>query len=232
MSIFKSNAYSITNDILVKIFKFFLVLYCMAMTIITLDGFINTDAGNNKIARYAIVYGSKIEENGLPSERLKARLDAALLLLQEKKVERIIVSGGLGETGFEEAEVMRRYLLEQGVKIPWVIVDSEGYTTMDTSMNAYKINQARGHYPNVGVIGVSHFFHISRVKLSLKKAGFKYVGSASPDYFELRDIYSLIREVPAYIKYLFLGVSEEINVDSGDLKIISEKVVEKIKEIK
>ncbi len=230
MSIFKSNAYSITNDILIKIFKFFIVLYCMAMALISLDWFISSEPSNWKTPMYAIVYWSRVEENGQPSLRLKARLDAALDLINNKKVERIIVSWWMWETGFDESIVMRKYLLDRWVKIPWIIVDSEGNTTMNTSINAYKINQLRWNYPNVGVIWVSQFFHISRVKLSLKKSWFKYVWSASPDFFEFRDIYSLIREVPAYIKYTFMWVTDEINVDSSVLKIILEKVINKLSE--
>lgn len=228
MGVFQSNAYSIINDVLVKIFKFFFVLYIMAISLIALDWFISTAPATWKIAMYAIVYWNKVESNGEPSLRLKARLDTALALFNAKKVERIIVSGWIGETGFNEAEVMRNYLLDKWVKIPWIIVDSEWYTTMDTSHNVFNINRIRWNYSNVWVIGVSQFYHISRIKLSLKRSWFKYIWSASPEYFEWRDIYSLVREVPAYVKYMFMWLSDEINIDADDLKVISDKVVQKI----
>jgi len=53
------------------------------------------------------------------------------------------------------------------------------------------------------VMIISQFYHISRTKLAFKNAGFKEVYSAHGRYFELRDLYSLVREVPAYYKYLF-----------------------------
>ena len=230
MSIFKSNAYSIINDILVKIFKLFIVLYSMAMALIALDWFIQSEPWNAKTPMYAIVYGSEIDQNWKPSLRLQATLDTALDLINSKKVERIIVSWGISKSWFDEADIMKKYLLDRWVKIPWVIADSQWYTIMDTSKNAYKINQLRWKYPNVWVVGVSQFFHISRVKLSLKKSWFKYIGSASPDYFEWRDVYSLLREVPAYFRYFFMWVSDRINIDKWDLKIIWEKVIKKISE--
>ena len=230
MSIFKSNSWTTMKDIFVKIFKISIVLFSMAMTLIALDWMIVTGAWNNKQSEYAIVYWNEVLENWNVSPRLKARLDTAYELFNNKEAKKIIVSWWLGDSWFEEAKIMKKYLLAKWMKFPWVILDLDWYTTMDTSINAFRINWERWNFPNVWVIGVSQFFHISRVKLSLKKAGFKYIWSASPDYFEFRDIYSLIREVPAYIKYIFMWVWENINIDKKDLKIISEKVVEKLKD--
>ncbi len=230
MTIKKTTTLHAFWEVVLKIIKVFIFLYVCFMTYISIDGFMNTETGNNKKAEFAIVYGAKVESNGEPSKRLQARLDTAFDLLKDNKIEKIIVSGWVGETGFNEAEVMKKYLLNKWVKIPWVIVDSRGDTTMDTSRNAYNIVKTRGYYPNIGVIGVSQFFHISRVKLSLGKAWFVYVWTAIPDYFEKRDIYSLIREVPAYIKYFFMQTTSGINIDKDDLKIIGNKVVEKLKD--
>ncbi len=230
MSIFKSNSWNTIKDIFIKIFKITIVLFSMAMTLIALDWIIPSKTWNDKIAEYAIVYWNEVLENWNVSPRLKARLDTAYMLFKNKEVKKIIVSGGLGDSWFEEAKIMKKYLLAKWIKIPWVIVDLSWYTTMETSKNAFRINWERWNFPNVWVIWVSQFYHLSRVKLSLKKAWFKYVWSLSPDYFELRDIYSLSREIPAYIKYIFMWVWENINIDKKDLKIIWEKVVEKLKD--
>lgn len=86
-----------------------------------------------------------------------------------------------------------------------VYIDSYGYTTKDTSKNAYEIIwKKRMHDSDVSVIGVSQWFHIARIKLSLKQVGFSQVYGYAPNYFEWRDIYAAIREIPAYIKY-FMG---------------------------
>jgi len=99
-------------------------------------------------------------------------------------------------------------------------------TTIDTSKNSYKIIKNKWDYPNIWVIWVTQFFHCSRVKLSLAKVGFSNIYCVSPEYFELRDIYSLIREAPAYIKYFFIW-AENISIDKKDLIKIWEKIVEK-----
>ena len=121
---------------------------------------------------------------------------------------------------------MRKYLISKWVKIPRISIDKKWITTIDTSKNSYKIIKNKWDYPNIWVVWVTQFFHCSRVKLSLKKSGFSNIYCVSPDYFELRDIYSLIREVPAYIKYFFMWI-EKIDIDKKDLIKVWEKIVEK-----
>lgn len=52
------------------------------------------------------------------------------------------------------------------------------------------------------VVVVSQFYHISRTKLLFRQAGFTEVSGVSPVYFELRDVYSLLREFVAYYQAL------------------------------
>lgn len=59
-------------------------------------------------ADVAIVFGSKVETSGLPSERLKARLDTAADQFKNGDAREIIVSGGTGDKGFPESEVRWR----------------------------------------------------------------------------------------------------------------------------
>lgn len=214
------------KEIIIKIIKIFLTIYVILMAIIAIDGL--TVPKEEIKTKYAIVYWSKVEHNWEVSNRLKARLDKSINLLKEKKVERIIVSGWIWETSFNEAVVMKKYLLDNGVIIPRILIDKNWYTTIDTSKHSYSIIKNKWEYPNIWVIWVSQFFHCSRVKLSLKKSGFSNISCASPDYFELRDIYSLIREVPAYIKYFFMWIWDDINIEKKDLEIIWEKIIKKI----
>ena len=68
----------------------------------------------NGKADYAIVFGNKVYENGKPSVRLQKRLDAGIFLLKEHKVNKLMVSGGLGKEGHDEALVMAKYLIKKG----------------------------------------------------------------------------------------------------------------------
>ncbi len=149
-----------------------------------------------------VVYGNKVEpDTGLPSQRLKARLDAALTLYNQGLIKRILVSGGIGSEGFDEAKVMAQYLRQSGVPDSKLLVDSQGNTSSQTSKNAIRLLSKETR-----VVAISQQFHISRCKLSLRNAGFTQVSGYYPDYYEPRDIYSTVREVPAWVKYWIKGL--------------------------
>ena len=49
-------------------------------------------------------------------------------------------------------------------------------------------------------ITVSQYFHQTRTKKLFRNKGFDNIESASPNYFEIRDFYSIFREFVAYYK--------------------------------
>jgi uncharacterized SAM-binding protein YcdF (DUF218 family) len=50
-------------------------------------------------------------------------------------------------------------------------------------------------------IAISQYFHLPRTKLALQRFGVKTVYTAHAEFFELRDIYSTVREVFSYCSY-------------------------------
>nr|WP_306812933.1 YdcF family protein [Paenibacillus soyae] len=147
----------------------------------------------------AVVLGNKVEVNGQPSERLQARLDKAVELYNQGYFRLVIVSGGIGKEGFDEAKVMKFYLIDKGVPEEKIIEDNKGYNSQMTAQNASKI---MNDLKLDSVMVVTQYFHVSRTKLAFKKLGIQEVYSAHAAFFEPRDIYSMIREFPAYYKYL------------------------------
>ncbi|HJQ32397.1 MAG TPA: YdcF family protein [Pyrinomonadaceae bacterium] len=146
-----------------------------------------------------IVLGNTVQPDGRPSERLRARLDKAVGLYRAGMFHDVIVSGGVGAEGFDEAEVMKRYLLEQGLPEDRVHADGRGLDTFETARNAHALMAARGWK---SALVVSQYFHVPRCRLALRRVGVGEVSSAHADYFELRDLYSTCREVAAYPYYL------------------------------
>ncbi len=151
----------------------------------------------------AVVLGNKIELTGEPSQRLKSRLNAAIDLYKKDYFRYVIVSGGVGKEGFDEAVVMKEYMVSNGVPEEVILVDSNGYNTMMTAINAKEIMD-RMELDSVMVI--SQYFHITRSKLAFNKVGIENIYSAHGSYFEIRDVYSIIREFIGYYKYLFVRV--------------------------
>lgn len=172
-------------------------LWFMAHTVyIVADGLTDEIA----LADAAVVLGNTVERNGQPSERLKARLEKAVELYEKKLVGKIIVSGGFGVEGFEEADVMRDYLVSRNIPESLIILDKDGYNTHKTAVNTKQIMQRENLR---SVIIVSQYFHITRTRLAFEKAGIEKAGAAHADYFEWRDIYSILREFTGFYSYLF-----------------------------
>lgn len=174
-----------------------IVWFIIHTTVVIIDG-LNDEL---KPADVAVVLGNKVEVNGTPSDRLKARLDRSVELYNEGYFTYIIVSGGVGKEGFDEAEVMRSYLINNGIQADKIIEDRNGYNSYMTAQNTSRIMD---ELKLDSVMIITQYFHISRSKLAFKKMeNIKETYSAHAKIFELRDIYSILREFPAYYKYLF-----------------------------
>jgi uncharacterized SAM-binding protein YcdF (DUF218 family) len=169
--------------------------FTLAATLIVADGL--TD--DIHAADVAIVPGNTVEKDGRPSARLSARLDQTVALYRQGLFPDVIVSGGVGSEGFDEAEVMKRYLVERGVPEGHIHVDSGGATTHLTARNASRMMRENGWR---SAMVVTQYFHVPRMGLALKRSGVTPVFSAHARYFELRDVYSIAREVVGYGAYL------------------------------
>ncbi|RZK34987.1 MAG: YdcF family protein [Pedobacter sp.] len=107
----------------------------------------------------------------------------------------MLVSGGLGKEGFYEGDKMKAYLIEHKVPDSVIIVDNFGNNTLATVNNTMRLKDSLNFK---SLIVVSQYFHLTRTKMLFRKRHFDNVSSVSPQYFEFRDIYSLLREFVAY----------------------------------
>ena len=137
-----------------------------------------------------IVLGNKVEESGIPSKRLQYRLNKSYELFQAGLAPIIIVSGGIGKEGFDEAEIMATYLIEKGISKERIIRDNQGITTYASALNSRSImNQNNTH----SIIVVSQYFHLLRSKIAFEKMGIQQVSLEHAGwFFEWRDVYSCL----------------------------------------
>jgi len=177
---------------------FGLILWFCIHTIVTVVDGLTDEVGRSDVG---IVLGNKVELDGQPSKRLQSRLDKAVELYNKKYFDNIIVSGGLGQEGYDEAQVMKDYLVNAGIPSDVIIVDNKGENTQMTAENSKSIMDSN-NFQTATVI--TQYYHVTRTKLAFNNAGVKEVYSAHARIFELRDIYSLVREFFAYYQYLFL----------------------------
>lgn len=171
------------------------ILGCFAVTLLGLKE-------NIFAADAAVVLGNQVFSDGVPSPRLAARLDKALALYRDGVCPVIIVSGGIGKEGVDEAEAMAAYLFRREIPEHAVVIDSSGVNTAATARFASRwLSENNGS----SIIVVSQFFHLLRTRLAMKGQGISSVGTACADYLEWRDIFSVVREIPALVVYFFRG---------------------------
>jgi vancomycin permeability regulator SanA len=173
--------------IIKKTVLIFICWFFIHALLTSLDGFL--DLGKNADA--VVILGIKVNINGTLSERLTKRMECGLEMYHRGRVKKLIVSGGLGKEGHYEGDKMKEYLIKQSVPANLIFVDNFGNNTEATVINTLKM---REEIQFNSLIVVSQYFHVSRTKMLYRKHGFKALSSASPNYFEIRDPYSILRE--------------------------------------
>lgn len=171
-----------------------LTLLIIAGGILSLRGLSATNARVD----VGVVLGNKVEADGIPAARLAARLDSAYACYQAGECRVIFVSGGVDPEGTDEGQAMRDYLLRLGVSADAIVTDSKGDTTWATAQNLSTYMRENGY---TSAAAFTQYFHLERTMLALRRQGISEVSGRSPRYFEVRDVYSILREIPAYAWY-------------------------------
>ncbi len=115
--------------------------------------------------RVGVVFGAKLNKDGEPGVYLKDRLDAALELYFNNKIDVIVLSGERLNPNFNEVDVMENYILSHGVPIEHTYLDTGG---LDTYSTVYRIKHI---FQFDDVVYISQNFHLSRVLLLGKLIG-------------------------------------------------------------
>jgi len=179
----------------IKYLKFVVIFIISWFTVHTIYIIIDGLSDSGEKADIAIILGNKVNEDGTLSARLEKRLETGIELYKNQRVKKILVSGGLGKEGFYEADKMKEFLISNAIPDSVILVDNYGNNTRLTVENSLKFHQK---YKFKSIIVVSQYFHVTRTKKLFKEKGFTDVESVSPKYFEWRDLYSILREFPAY----------------------------------
>lgn len=177
------------------------VIVCLVFSLYSVAAIAIALYGLNDHAVYAdmiVVPGNTVAPGGVPSPRLQSRLDVALQLFKERRAPLIFVSGGVGGEGYDEAAVMAGYLISKGVPTTAIIRDPSGANTAATAVNAGRY--LRAHTLRSAIVA-TQYFHVARTELALGRNGVDVVGTVHARYFEVRDVYSLLREVLGFAVY-------------------------------
>lgn len=131
--------------------------------------------------RVAIVLGAGLDGEK-PSPLLADRIDAAMELLDEGRVDLLLMSGDNTTQYYDEPTVMRTSAIEQGAAPEQVAPDYAGRRTWDTCVRARRV------FGVEDAVVVTSAFHVDRAIAACRAAGIDVSGfSVDDDRFGGRD---------------------------------------------
>lgn len=155
-------------------------------------------------AQAAVVFGAQVHDDGRPSFALSDRVDTAIALFRAGLVKKLVMSGGVGASGYNEAIVMRRMAIAKGVPPADVVVDSNGVNTNASVADTTSLFKDAGWKT---VLAVSHFYHLPRIKLAYQRAGWNVFTVPARQERPIGETPRLVmREVPAFWVYYVRAV--------------------------
>ena len=151
-----------------------------------------------------MVFGAQVHGNGAPSTSLRDRMDTAIGLFKEHLVKKVLVSGGVGDSGYNEALVMRDMAVKAGVPKQDVVVDSMGVNTEATVRDSIPFFSLA---PRSRVLAVSQFYHLPRIKLAYQRAGWDVLTVPARTSTRIKETpYLVAREIPAFWVYYLRAI--------------------------
>jgi vancomycin permeability regulator SanA len=151
----------------------------------------------------AVVFGARVYATGRPSPLLADRIATGVELYRAGLVATLVMSGGDGADGFNEALVMRDEAVAAGVEPAAILVDEAGNTTEATVDNTLGLLAARG-WGSIPprLIAVSQAYHLPRIQLAYANGGIDVLTVPAGDPEPIREMPLLaLREVPAFWAY-------------------------------
>ena len=156
-------------------------------------------------ADVAVVFGAQVHPGGVPSSTLTWRVDTACELYRDGLVDRLVMSGAAGDSGYDEALVMRDMAIDRGVPATAIEVDSRGVNTEATVANTVRLFAAQGIDR---VLAVSNAYHLPRIKLAYRRQGQEVFTVPAEETRRIKETPRLwLREVPGFWVYYLRGLT-------------------------
>ena len=149
---------------------------------------------------YIIIMGAAVKQDGQPSGALARRVNSAIKIAAKFSNSIFIVTGGIGKSAFSEAFVMKKLLLDAGIKTDKIILDEKSNDTLSSVLCCIKILKLNQNYNQVYIC--SDRYHIPRCRwlffLSGIPTNFAEVDSGYKANGILRWIFYYVREAVAF----------------------------------
>ena len=154
---------------------------------------------NKATADAIVVLGCRVDDAGLPSERMRRRMALAVALYRDGAAPLIVLSGG-GLGPVAEAAAMRDLALAAGIPAAALLLEPDSRDTLANAVNTARLLQAAGKRR---IVLVTDRMHLPRAALLFRRAGLDIAGVAGVPAHSIRtaltaafyEIASLIRAV-------------------------------------
>jgi SanA protein len=127
--------------------------------------------------RVAIVFGAGLRYDGTPTAILRDRVETAVQLYNNSKVEKLLMSGDNTAVEYNEPESMRQYALSLGIPDEAMVLDYAGRRTYDTCYRAKAI------FGVESAILVTQDFHLPRALYLCNHLGIEAVGVEANNFY-------------------------------------------------
>ena len=184
--------------------------------------FFNTEKKQYDYADYLIIYGCHIKT------MLDERLNHALAIIKNKKVGKIVLTGGIGVNGnFNESEYMLNYLVNNGIDKSMIMVENKSTTTEENNINIMNMLNLKKITEPVNIVLVTQQLHLLRIIMHWNKIldnsnikfYYDYVDDSNFSYedviesVELKEI--LRKQVDKMKKFIDEGIYDDIDIDNN-----------------
>ncbi|MBW8034261.1 MAG: YdcF family protein [Planctomycetes bacterium] len=113
-----------------------------------------------------VVFGARAYADGTMSQALADRTRTGCEFYLDGLADKIIFSGGPGDSDVHETEAMKRAALEMGIPEDAIILDKEGLNSQMTVENTHRLFDELSCRR---VLAVSHFYHLPRIKMTYQR---------------------------------------------------------------
>lgn len=207
--------------------KCLLILLCLAViggcTALGLNAYVKHAAKGHILqaadvpgdADCIIVLGCWVQDNGVPSEMLRDRIDTGISLYHDGAAPKLLMSGDHGRVQYNEVAAMKRRAIDAGVPSEDVFMDHAGFSTYETMYRARDVFGAKK------VVIVTQEYHLYRAIYIAEKLGLEAYGVPADLHTYRGDAYRECREILARCKDFFTALFKPEPTFLGELIPIS-----------
>lgn len=148
-------------------------------------------------AQTVMILGASVRPDKTMSDMLKDRANTAIEIYKANKAENILISGDGKEKNYNEVEVVKNYLLEQGIPKEKILLDYSGFDTYDS------MYRARDIFGIKKIIISTQDFHLPRAIFIAQSLGLDAYGIVADKHKYKNMELNLGRELLATVKAYF-----------------------------